>query len=152
MRLLTYKNLSGNDVVIKKITLLNKYEEIFLKEDCDMLTPIFQISQDELENSQDINYVYVPKFGRYYFAHVKAVTGGIFEIICEIDVLRSFASDIRNSTQLVTRQEKKISNYLIDNLRILNANNEVVLKNFGQKITDNDRYIIGIVGGYGENE
>lgn len=152
MRLLTYKNLSGNDVVSKKLTLLNEYEEIFLKEDCDMLNPIFEISQDELENSQDINYVYVPKFARYYFAHVKAKTGGIFEIQCEVDVLRSFRSDIRESTQLVTRQEKKISPYLVDNLRILNANSEVILENFGQKISDNDRFIIGIVGGYGENE
>lgn len=51
------------------------------------------------------NYVYIPDFGRYYFISGRELVEHTEYITCHVDVLKSFADDIKNSKGIATRSQ-----------------------------------------------
>ena len=49
------------------------------------------------------NYVYVPDFGRYYFISGREIVEHTEYITCHVDVIKSFADDIKASKGTATR-------------------------------------------------
>lgn len=50
------------------------------------------------------NYVYFPDFKRYYFiTDVTIVSSGLINISCKVDVLKTYADTIKNSSVLITK-------------------------------------------------
>lgn len=49
------------------------------------------------------NYVYIPDFGRYYFISGRELVEHTEYITCHVDVIKSFADDIKSSKGTATR-------------------------------------------------
>lgn len=73
---------------------------VYLKDDCSILNPVFDC-QGVPDN---VNYIYVSDFGRYYYVtDVVHVTKDRINIHCEVDALASFKSAIGSTTAYIER-------------------------------------------------
>lgn len=62
--------------------------DVLLKDECTIISPTFIL------NTLDFNINYVEAFGNYYFAYVKNLDGHRSEIICTIDHLATFKTEV----------------------------------------------------------
>ena len=93
-----YKNTSDNNVLNKNITLISTHN-IKLKDECNIMTPSILIHGDI---SNDINYAYIEKWGRYYYVRdKKSLNNGIYEINLTVDVLMSHKDKILESDGII---------------------------------------------------
>lgn len=72
-----------------------------LKDGVSIEDPVLYIKHDA--SLFGCNYVYIPDFGRYYFIMGREIDGDNEYITCHVDVLKSFASDIKASKGTATR-------------------------------------------------
>lgn len=87
-----------------------------LRDECSIIDPVIVI-HSALENFVNANYLTIPLFGRSYFIReIVAVTNGLTEISAHVDVLSSFATEIRNNSGIVQRQENDWNMYLADDV------------------------------------
>lgn len=104
MELLIYNNDSNTNVVNKKITLVDKVN-FNLKSDNSILQPILLIKKYSKGN-----YCYIKEFNRYYYiTDIKLLTGGMYQLQLEIDVLMTYKEDIM-AKPITTSKDVKISN------------------------------------------
>lgn len=110
MNIVLYTNTSPQDFVTKSITEVASLDGS-LRDGCDLLGPVFDIAQAAVPSG--VNYVYVPDFGRYYFASVKNVRTGFWEIDCQVDPLMSWKAQLLACSGIVHRSEDNY-NVMID--------------------------------------
>ena len=85
-----------------------------LKQSTSIINPIIQIECD-ISNVTDCNYMYIPTFERYYFVdNITSLTSDIVEFTGHVDVLTTYASQIRSNNAIVKRQENRFNTYLND--------------------------------------
>lgn len=85
-----------------------------LKQSTSIINPIIQI-QCEITDVTDCNYMYIPTFERYYFVdNIISLTSDIVEFTGHVDVLTTYASQIRSNNAIVKRQENRFNTYLND--------------------------------------
>ena len=76
-----------------------------LKEETSVIDPVILVKAD-LEDIVGCNYLHVPEFGRYYFiTDISSYRRGLVQISCHVDVLMSFASEIRANKGIIRKQE-----------------------------------------------
>lgn len=76
-----------------------------LRAECSIIDPTFQVAAD-LANLTGCNYCTVAAFGRSYFVrNIISVRSGLVELVCHVDVLSSFAAELRANTGVVRRAE-----------------------------------------------
>ncbi len=94
------------------------------------------------------NYAYIPEFQRYYFIkEITSVRTGIQRIDMEVDVLMSFAKEIKNLTCTVARQESKYNLYIDDpEFKIYNYP-RIQTKKFSNGFTQGGNFILTVAGG-----
>ena len=84
-----------------------------LRESADVLSPTIKI-----ESSSDLsqyNYCEITDFGRSYFARPKALQYNLWEINCEVDVLSTYASEIKSLKAIVKRtKDDTLVNYFMN--------------------------------------
>lgn len=68
---------------------------VLLKDGADIKNPIFEL------NTLDFSINYVKAFNQYYFAHVQNIDGHRCNIICELDHLATFKTQIGGYTGLI---------------------------------------------------
>ena len=89
MELKIYNNNSNTNVLNKDITLIDTLE-FNLKMDNSILQPILI-----LKNYSMGNYCYIKEFKRYYYiTDIKMLTGGLYQLQLDIDVLMSYKNEI----------------------------------------------------------
>lgn len=94
------------------------------------------------------NYMYIPQLKRYYFiTDIRYLRGKRVQITGRVDVLKTYATDIKNSTQLVTRQQNKKNLLLNDSEYPIKKKTQIVVENFGGSFTENGNFILTTVGG-----
>ena len=96
---------------------ITTYQGVRLKEDTDIINPIFRLTKIAIADLKKINYLYCEYLGRYYFINdITFSKGGIVELSCHVDVLQTYASAILSREAYVTRQENasKSQNYFYD--------------------------------------
>lgn len=92
MKLKIYNNNSNNNVLNKKITLVQELD-FNLKSDNSILQPILI-----LKNYTSGNYCYIDELKRYYFINdVRLLTGGLYELHLDVDVLMTYKDEIINA-------------------------------------------------------
>lgn len=107
------KNNSEKIHVTKNLTDLVS-TKIFLKESTSIINPVFLV-EVPLASVADANYITVPTFGRSYFiTDIKSITNALVELTCHVDVLSSFADEIKQNFGIIHRQEKNWNLYLND--------------------------------------
>ena len=93
------------------------------------------------------NYLYIPKFNRYYFiTDVVNVSANKWQIQARVDVLTSFKSAIRENTAIIERQENEYNLYLDDKYYRAYQNEDVQYKKFSGSLPS-DKYILVVNGG-----
>ena len=85
-----------------------------LKDSTSIIDPVITIECD-LADVTGCNYISIPKFNRFYFVNnIRSVGQGLVEFSCHVDVLSSFADEIKKNDAIIKRQENKWNLYLND--------------------------------------
>lgn len=97
-----------------------RIENALWLDDTNLLTPrvSFVYNFKNIINVLSYNYCYIPYFGRYYFVtDVIRKNGNVVEFNLKVDVLKTYANDILESSQRVIRQEsnKHKDSNIVDN-------------------------------------
>ena len=104
MELKIYNNNSNNNILNKNITLVNTLE-FNLKADNSILQPVLI-----LKNYSQGNYCYIKEFKRYYYiTDIKLLTGGLYQLQLDVDVLMTYKDVIMNNP-ITTHKIVKIVN------------------------------------------
>lgn len=86
---------------------------VHLKEPCSLTAPVIELHDDVWK--PEYNYIYIPKWNRYYFLHDPVMSPGlIWSVQCAVDVLASWRSYIRSSTAYVRRSASNYSLFIPD--------------------------------------
>lgn len=76
-----------------------------LREETSIIDPQFLI-EGGVDSFAGYNYLSVPEFGRnYYIRNIEAFRNNLTLVSCHVDVLTSFASEIRANKGIVRKQE-----------------------------------------------
>lgn len=131
----------------KDLTLVQEVAGV-LKNDTSITTPTFTVEM--LTNAVPMfNYVTCEEFGRCYFVRdVRSVGGRLWEVQCEVDVLTSFAAEIRANTAVVKRQEEEWNLYYNDGAFRCYQNPHIITKAFPFGFNPNAaNFILAVSGG-----
>lgn len=112
MRCILYNNKSDERYISKDISELGRYNSLVFKDDEDLVTPTFKVTDSEI--SEDCNYLYVQDLGRYYYIRSRRFSRQCLFLECQVDVLMSFRSEIHNMTGIISRNERLYNLYLND--------------------------------------
>lgn len=148
MDIYLYKTKSAPNVVDKILTEVSQYTGVRLLDDTSVLTPTIEVRESTIiDNLWSINYFYIPKFKRYYFVTDLTATAGMFQISGRVDVLKSFTSEIKASSQIITRQENRQDKYLHDAMIPISDKQEVIETEFGDTFDDTNSLFILVTTG-----
>lgn len=74
--------------------------------DNDILNPVFIIASNS--TAYTANYLYCATYGRYYFIDsITTMTGGRMALKCSVDVLQTYATDIKKCSANIIRTASK---------------------------------------------
>lgn len=88
-----------------------------------ILTPVVEISGMSNGSIPLYNYAYIPAFKRYYFIDDISYGMGTWLLSMHVDVLASFALDIKASTQYVIRSASEYDETIADSMYLSKAFN-----------------------------
>lgn len=107
-----YKTNSPKNKLVKSLTSIGTFP-CALKENASVLNPVLIISTNE--NLYNSNYVEIPAFNRkYYITDIKSIGNNRWEVSAHIDVLYTYASEIKSNSAVIRRQENVYNLYLND--------------------------------------
>ena len=115
---------------------------VLLKDGADIKTPTFEL------NTLDFSINYVKAFGNYYFAHVQNIDGHRSNIICELDYLATFKTQVGGYRGLI---EFTLSSSIVDILDPRNTPRGYVSAKYtsltlsGISINTVGGYIVGVL-------
>ena len=93
-----------------------------LKDGSSIIDPVLRVATSDMSQFRDTNYCRIAQFNRFYFIqNISYLNGNIVEIACHVDVLTTYRKDIRQSMQLVSRQEHKRDKMLVDSNYVVGA-------------------------------
>lgn len=117
-----------------------------LKTSTSVINPTI-IIEGNLSQYTNVNYMTIPDFGRSYFiTNITSITSNLFEIAAHVDVLSSFATEIRANKAIVHRQETKWNLYLNDGSFKVYQNPMVLTKAFPSGFTTQE-FVLAVAGG-----
>lgn len=112
-----------------------------------MLTPAFIVEYDNTILAA--NYCYIAEFNRYYFIHdITLLRGNRMQLNCAVDVLKTYADDLKNCTAVIIRNGGIGEPSMIpDNQLPINPNKKELLTktvNFAIDTTNTNLYLVQI--------
>ena len=106
MHLTLFYNASERKVIGKSLQNLGTTTGI-LKGDASITSPVF-ILQSDNDYLSGVNYLYWQETGRYYYIDdIELMTGSRMVFYCSVDVLQSFATEIKAQTAIINKQESR---------------------------------------------
>lgn len=112
MTIKLYINLSDNRAVNKSLTGEKDYD-CNIKRETAINNPVIEIvTTDDLRG---YNYVYIPLYGRYYYAKVSVGPANTYTLSCNTDVLMSFKSQFLPKEAIIKRSSSLYNLYMPDN-------------------------------------
>ena len=143
-----YKNSSDDRKLDKNLSVVTGGAErtVEYKEDTSIMNPV--ITVDYFAGVTQCNYVYLSAFQRYYFVRAITMSQQRIALQLEIDVLKTYASQIRKQTVIVKRQQdRKYANMYLDDDKFKALEyNRIQAKAFSSGFTTN-AFILTIAGG-----
>ena len=142
-----YEMTSDKRVADKSMTLIYQ-KDCKLKGDVDLTNPVLILSGNG-ETYATINYMYIPKFKRYYFLDPPRILpgeNGLVEISGHCDVLTTaWNSGLKSLDAIIDRQECYYNLYLNDGTFQACANDNVVTKEFPDGFSS-PAYVLVVAG------
>lgn len=97
-------------------------------------------------NLNKFNYAYIAETGRYYFIEkIDVLRHDLYVLNLRVDVLMSYAAQIRSLTGTINRQENLYNGYIQDGRYQALSYSKIVAKTFPNAMT-NDSIILMTVG------
>lgn len=136
------QNLSDVNVISKIITDVSTATGS-LKSSTSILTPVILFDGSLPTN---INYMTIPTFNRKYFIDdIKSVRNELFEISAHVDVLTTYANEIKALECIIARQQNDWNLYLDDGSFKAYQNRLITIKNFPTGFSAN-QFVLGVAG------
>ena len=144
-----YKNGSGVNHTNKNLISYGTVNCEF-KNTVNVEKPIITISASDYYD--DVDFIYIPQFGRYYYAHADAGRGAVITYNCESDPLMSFRAQLLNCPVVVSRNPWKYDMYIADpNLPVESRTVKSILKFPNNPFNGNfNSYILTTLGPGGD--
>lgn len=101
----TFYQLSINPIVLNKTLGAGTDKSCVVKDNLDVLNPVFELDFDASILSK--NYMYVADLGRYYFITSIEIINHVIIVRGHVDVLKTYNSQIRSGKCTATRSNKK---------------------------------------------
>lgn len=101
----TFYQLSINPIVLNKTVGTGTDKSCVVKDNLNVLNPIFELDFDSSILSK--NYMYVQDLGRYYFITSIEIINHVIIVRGHVDVLKTYNSQIRSGKCTATRSNKK---------------------------------------------
>ena len=140
---LQVNNSERNSVTKKVSDIMTVSGE--LKTETSIIDPVIMIECD-LSAVTGCNYMTIPTFGRSYFVNnISSIRTGLVEFSCHVDVLSSFAEQIKKNTAIVRRQENNWNLYLNDGSFKVYQNPIVLTKAFPSGFTTQE-FVLAVAG------
>ena len=144
MTLTLYNNTSQANVVNKTITQVASYSGT-LKYSSSVLKPVITI---ESATYPAANYAHIPEFLRYYYIiDIVSDYNNLWTISLSVDVLMSFAAEIKNQTAIVARQSGVYNMYLDDGWFMCYQNPKISTKLFSEEAPFETQTFVLVVAG-----
>lgn len=110
---------SPTNALDKTVSALATFNNCILKSSCSILDPVIVIrtsDSNEVKAFKSCNYMYISEFGRYYFVNdVVSVRDNLFEVHGHVDVLKTYASEIRSNTAIIGRTAlTSVGDYMLE--------------------------------------
>ena len=121
-----YKTLSEDNKLDKELTLVREINiNLLIRSNATAFD--FSLSGDMI----DINYMYIPDFGKYYFLKSPTIERkGFISYRAEEDVLMTYRDQIRQESGIILRQENEGNLYLVDGECPTENRNKIFFKEF----------------------
>lgn len=134
-----YYNMSDTKTVNKNIELLTELDGQF-KEQSSILEPHIIIKN--IESAVKCNYVYISTFKRYYYVKNQIVLNSqLVQLNLKVDVLKTYADNIKKLTAFVLRQENVYNVNFNDNMLPIRSDTNYKVYSFGNVPEDYQFYI-----------
>lgn len=144
MNVILQKSTSGRNYLSKNIESLLSVSGT-LKESTSIIDPVIKIECD-LSDLIQCNYMTIPEFGRSYFVNnIRSITADIAEFTCHVDVLSTYAQQIRSNNAIIKRQENRWNLYLNDGSFKVYQNPLVLTKAFPSGFTTQE-FVLAVAG------
>lgn len=144
------KNLSENNALTKQLQHI-AYATVTLLDETSLIDPTFVIAGTgsyDLSKFTLCNYVECDTFNRKYFVrNITSIRANVFALQCHVDVLSSFAGQIRNHKAIIRRQENIYNLYLNDGSLKTYQNPEIVTKQFPSGFSSTKEFVLVVAGG-----
>ena len=142
---ITLQKMTSEKYAVSKKTSDIKTVSGVLKDTTSIIDPVIMIEID-LADVTECNYLSIPKFGRKYFVNnIRSVRNGLVEFTCHVDVLSSWASELKTNSAIVRRNEKKWNLYLNDGTFKIYQNPNVLTKAFPSGFTTQE-FVLAVAG------
>ena len=93
------------------------------------------------------SYAYITDFGRYYFiTNMEVLPGQEIRLSLHVDVLATYATQIKASTARIVRSASNYDKYIPDNMIINKTQTKISQKKLGSGFTSANKYYIMIGG------
>lgn len=143
MTIKTYRFTGDSRKVDKTLTSVESYSNAEIVGEMSILNPSISLQLDSFTDTINFNYIKIPELNRYYYVEDYTIRqDGFVQIQCRVDVLKTFADDILDSTQYVDRQQHLCTYRLPDGLYNIKSNRNLTIKNFGTQIIEPNPYFI----------
>lgn len=143
-----YKNSSDDRKLDKNLTVVSggSQRTVEFKDDTSVMNPVITVAN--FSGVMSCNYVYLSDFGRYYFVRSITVSQQRVSLQLEIDVLKTYAAQIRAQKAIVKRHQAKgkANFYLDDDKYKALEYSRIQCKDFAYGFTQN-AYILTVAGG-----
>lgn len=142
-----YKNYSDKNVVSKNIKQIGSdITNAVIVDNVSVTDPVFRLKDFSGFNPATANYCYIDTLSRYYYiTNIVILTPEIYEIHCHVDVLKTYASEIRGTTGLIARQQNNGSLYYQDGVMKTKAYSNYDIIQYPSGFTD-FHYVLTVAG------
>lgn len=145
-----YSQSSPTNQVTKEIGTPLATIEGKLRNSCSVTDPVILVQTNDMNMwPLNVNYMYVEAFNRYYYiTNMISVNTNLWELHGHVDVLMSYADQIRQQTAIVARQESKYNLMLDDGFFMSYQNPIVITKRFSVEAPfETQEFVLVVAGG-----
>ncbi len=116
-----------------------------LKAETSIIDPVILI-ECSMSDVRNCNYMTITSFGRKYFiTNIRCVGTYLVEFSCHVDVLSTYATQIRANTAIIRKQENAWNLYLNDGSFKIYQNPNVLTKAFPSGFTTQE-FVLAVAG------
>lgn len=139
-------NASEKNKLTKSFTLLTSLTGEMVNES-SVTDPVLLIQNLTDSVVANMNYAEIVEFNRKYFiTDIVHVRQNLYRVTLHVDVLSTYAEQIKNHSAVVSRQENKWNLYLDDGVFKTYQNPQIITKAFPSGFTTQN-FVLAVAGG-----